>query len=111
MGNTGALDNDSGPDHFTRLHPECGPPTCLEQTPGLRFVKSLRALTWGSFGDHTLCAIVNDLRVYAHLTRPQTERTLAVTGGNVLPQFTVGQLVEGSNPVSPTRVIEGQVGR
>jgi hypothetical protein len=29
-----------------------------------------RPLTWGPFGDHTLYAMVNDLRVCARLARP-----------------------------------------
>jgi hypothetical protein len=51
---------------------------------------------WGPLGDHTLCAIVNDLRVYERLTRAHVGRTLEVTRGNVLPRFTGGQVVAGS---------------
>ena len=57
----------------------------------------------GPFGDHTLCAMMNDLRICARLAWPQTGHTLPVTSGNVLPRFTGGQVVAGSNPVSPTR--------
>ena len=45
---------------------------------------------------------MNDLRVYERLTRAHVGRTLAATRGNVLPRFTGGQVVAGSNPVSPT---------
>ena len=59
---------------------------------------------WGPLWDHTLCAIVNDLRAYER-TYTATERPqLRVTWQNVLPQFTGGQVVAGSNPVSPTDV-------
>jgi hypothetical protein len=37
------------------------------------------------FGDHTLCAVMNDPRVCARIARPQIGHTLAVTSGNVLP--------------------------
>ncbi len=60
------------------------------------------------FGDHTLCAVMNDPRVCARIAWPQTGHTLAVTSGNVLPPFTGGQVVAGSNPVSPTRITAGQ---
>jgi hypothetical protein len=61
-----------------------------------------RALTWGPFGDRTLCAMVNDLRVCAHFARLYFGHTRAATRGYVLPRFTGGQVVAGSNPVSPT---------
>src|SRR6185312_6925294 len=32
------------------------------------------SLWWGPCGDHTLCAMVNDLRVCAHLARPHDAR-------------------------------------
>ena len=57
----------------------------------------------GPIGDHTLRAVMNHLRVYARLAWPQTDRALAVTSGNALPRFTGGQVVAGSNPVSPTK--------
>ena len=34
---------------------------------------------WGPIGDHTLCAVMNDLRVCARLAWPQTDRALVVT--------------------------------
>jgi hypothetical protein len=49
----------------------------------LRFVKSLRPLTWGPVGDHTLRAMVNVRRVCERLARPQMATHLAVTCGNV----------------------------
>jgi hypothetical protein len=51
-----------------------------------------------------LCAMVNDLRVHARLARIHVGRILAATRGNGLPRFTEGQVVAGSNPVSPTDV-------
>ncbi len=58
----------------------------------------------GPFGDRTICTVMNDLRVCARVARPQTGRTIAVTSGNVLPLLPGGQVVAGSNPVSPTQV-------
>jgi hypothetical protein len=52
--------------------------------------------------DHTLCAMVNGLRVCERVARPHLDHTLAPTSGNVLLQFSGGQVVAGSNPVSPT---------
>ena len=49
---------------------------------------------WGPIGDHTLCAVMNDLRVCARLAWPQTDRALVVTSGNALPRFTGGQVVQ-----------------
>ena len=54
-------------------------------------------------GTHTLCAIVNDERVYERLARPNIGPKLPTTSENVLPRFTGGQVVAGSNPVSPTK--------
>jgi hypothetical protein len=48
---------------------------------------SFRPLTWGPFWDHTLCAMVNDLRVCARLVWPQTDRALVVTCGNACRYF------------------------
>jgi hypothetical protein len=67
-----------------------------------------RPIAWGPFGDHTLCAVMNDLRVCARLAWPQTDRALVVTSEIALPRFTWGQVVAGSNPVSPTGVIAVQ---
>src|ERR1700682_1711385 len=61
-------------------------------------------------GDHTLCAIVNDLRVCEPLARRSPCHTPAVTWGNVLPRFTGGEVVARSNPVSPTDITAGQRG-
>src|ERR1700730_4481132 len=63
---------------------------------------------WGPIGDHTLSAAMNDLRVCARLAWPQTDRALVVTSGNALPRFSGGQVVAGSNPVSPTDITAGQ---
>ena len=52
--------------------------------------------------DHTLCVMVNDLRVCARHARSQIGYALAMTCGNALPLFTGGQVVARSNPVSPT---------
>ena len=52
--------------------------------------------------DHTLCVMVNDLRVCARHARSQIGYALAMTCGNALPLFTGGQVVAGSNPFSPT---------
>jgi hypothetical protein len=69
---------------------------------------------WRPVWDHTLCAIVNDLRVYARHTRSSQARTVPTTCGNALPLFTGGQVVAGSHtvsktPVSPTPVNPTQV--
>jgi hypothetical protein len=61
-----------------------------------------RPLTWGPFGDHTLYAMVNDLRVCARLARPHFGHTRPATRGYGLARFTGGQVVAGSNPASPT---------
>src|SRR5258705_9935011 len=47
-----------------------------------------RVLAWGPAGDHTLCAMVNDLRVCEPLARRSPCHTPAVTWGNALPRFT-----------------------
>jgi len=57
---------------------------------------------WGPFWDHTLCAVPNDLRVYERHTRRPPARRLPTTCRNALPLLTGGQVVAGSNPVSPT---------
>jgi len=46
--------------------------------------------------------MVNDLRVCARYARARIGRLLSATWGNALPLFTGGQVVAGSNPVSPT---------
>src|SRR5258705_13914246 len=56
-----------------------------------------RVLAWGPAGDHTLCAMVNDLRVCEPLARRSPCHTPAVTWGNVLPRFTGGQVVARRN--------------
>jgi hypothetical protein len=61
-----------------------------------------RPLTWGPVGDQTLCAMVNDLLVRARRARPYPGRSLALTCGNGLALLPGGQVVAGSNPVSPT---------
>ena len=65
-------------------------------------------VAWGPAGDHTLCAMVHDLRVCARYARTQHGQLPAVTCGNTLPPFSGGQVVAGSNPVSPTRENAGQ---
>jgi hypothetical protein len=60
--------------------------------------------TLGPFWDHTLCTMANDLHVYERLARAHVGHSPPVTSGNALPQFTGGQEVAGSNPVSPTRI-------
>jgi hypothetical protein len=57
----------------------------------------------GPVGDHTLRAMVNDPHVFERRARPQTGHSLVAPCGNVLPQFSGGQVVAGSNPVNPTR--------
>jgi hypothetical protein len=52
-----------------------------------------RPLAWGPVGDHTLCAVVNELRVCERLARSHLRRTLVVNRGNVLRRFTGGQAV------------------
>jgi hypothetical protein len=42
----------------------------------------------GPFGDHTLCATVNDLRVCARHARPRQADRMPATCGNALPLFT-----------------------
>jgi hypothetical protein len=61
-----------------------------------------RCLWLGPVWDHTLCAMVNDLPVCARYARARIGRLLSATCGNALPLFTGGQVVAGSNPVSPT---------
>jgi hypothetical protein len=67
-----------------------------------------RPIAWGPFWDHTLCAMLNDLRVCELPARPHYGHLLVVTCGNALPQLTGGQVVAGSNPVSPTKILPGQ---
>jgi hypothetical protein len=45
---------------------------------------------------------MNDLRVCERLARPQSGLEPAATSENALPLFSGGQVVAGSNPVSPT---------
>jgi hypothetical protein len=52
--------------------------------------------------------MVNDLRVGERLARPEPAPHPAVTSGNALPRFTGGQVVAGSNPVSPTGISAAQ---
>jgi hypothetical protein len=44
---------------------------------------------WGPFGDHMLCAMLNDLRVCERLARTHLGRTHSMTCGNALPLLTV----------------------
>ena len=53
--------------------------------------------SWGPRWDHTLCALVNDLRVGARHARPPVGHILPATCGNALPPFSGGQVVAGSN--------------
>jgi hypothetical protein len=59
---------------------------------------------WGPVWDHTSCAMVHDLCVCARHACPCRARSLPLACGNVLPLFTGGQVVAGSNPVSPTSI-------
>jgi hypothetical protein len=43
--------------------------------------------SWGPRWDHTLCALVNDLRVGARHARPPVGHILPATCGNALPPF------------------------
>ena len=63
---------------------------------------SVPGRVWGPAGDHTLCAMVHDLRVCARYARTQHGQLPAVTCENAIPRCTGGQVVAGSNPVSPT---------
>jgi Thiamine pyrophosphate enzyme, C-terminal TPP binding domain len=84
----------------------------LPKALGANNVLTYRAQTYGQLedgqqlggpvGDHTLCAMVNDLRVCERYARTSHEGRLRVAWGNVLPLLTGGQVVAGSNPVSPT---------
>ena len=53
--------------------------------------------SWGPRWDHTLCALVNDLRVGARHGRPPVGHILPATCGDALPPFSGGQVVAGSN--------------
>jgi hypothetical protein len=53
--------------------------------------------SWGPRWDHTLCALVNDLRVGARHARPPVGHILPATCGDALPPFSGGQVVAGSN--------------
>jgi hypothetical protein len=63
-------------------------------------------LAWGPAGDQTLCAMVNDPRVCEPLARRSPCHKPAVSWGNVLPLLPGGQVVAGSNPVSPTKLAQ-----
>ena len=80
------------------MSPVNGPVT--EQPPD--YVRG--PLVLGPVWDHTLCAVVNDLGVCDRLARHYIGRRLAVTCGNALTHYSGGQVVAGSNPVSPTDV-------
>jgi hypothetical protein len=62
-----------------------------------RRVGMLTDWTWRRVWDHTLCAMVNDLRVRARLARPLCGKTLAMNRENVLPLFPGGQVVAGGH--------------
>jgi hypothetical protein len=66
---------------------------------------------WVPFWDHTLRTLVNDLRVCERLARPTQAHTLAVACGNLLPLLTGGQVVAGSNSVSPTIVMSRDIAK
>jgi hypothetical protein len=62
----------------------------------------------GPIRDHTLCTMLNDLRVpERHVSRIDREEPPA-TLENALPLLPGGQVVAGSNPVSPTGITAGQ---
>jgi hypothetical protein len=66
------------------------------------FSQMLRtAPTLGPIWDHTLCAMVNDLHI-ERLTLPNRGHPTSLTWGNALPLRSGGQVIAGSNPVSPT---------
>ncbi len=54
--------------------------------------------------DHTLCTIMNDLRAQERHASRNKRRKTPVTWENALPLLPGGQVVAGSNPVSPTQV-------
>jgi hypothetical protein len=56
---------------------------------------SVPGRVWGPAGDHTLCAMVHDLRVCARYARTQHGQLPAVTRGNAIPLLTGGQVVAG----------------
>ena len=90
------------PDDADRCH-------ALNLRPAVSQV-STRNQVWGPVGDHTSCAMVNDLRVCARHARAAQARRLRATWGNVLPLFTGGQVVAGSNPVSPKKLHRSEGG-
>jgi hypothetical protein len=45
---------------------------------------------WGPLWDHTLCAMVSDLRVCERLARARSNRVSYLTCGNASPLFTWG---------------------
>ena len=68
----------------------------------LRSVMSLRPLTWGPYWDHTLCAMVNDLRVCVRLARRKLPLHSADQRNAVSP-FTGGQVVCRQHHLSQKR--------
>ena len=63
---------------------------------------SLGPPDWGPFGDRTVRAMVNDVRVRVPRARTHNGLPLEMTCRNGLPLLPGGQVVAGSNPVSPT---------
>jgi hypothetical protein len=86
--------DDSGPLNYAPYSPETHL-SCLVTSPARSWqCGDHPPLTWGPSWDHTLYAVMNDMRACARLARPQTGHTLAVTSGNALPLLTGGQVVQ-----------------
>ena len=64
----------------------------------------------GPIWDHTFCAPLNDLHVHARSAEPRITRIPRVSRYNVPDPFPGGQMVAGSNPVSPTSVMSQDIG-
>src|SRR5258708_7212957 len=69
---------------------------------------AIREPSWGPFGDHAPCAMVNDLHVCTRDACCVSPGRRMVTCGNAFPLLPGGQVVAGSNPVSPTKVLAGE---
>ena len=63
----------------------------------------MRQVGLGPIWDHTFCAFLNDLQRSCTIRDPRITRIPGVSRHNVPGPFPGGQVVAGSNPVSPTK--------
>ena len=113
------LQNGSWPRRRTVVYGRGTADLVIEQRYRLPFVAARSSISelppasrfWGPFWDHTSYATVNDPRFCERHAPARQRHKSSATWENALPLLPGGQVVAGSNPVSPTAEMASELRR